>query len=330
MPDLTSSILWMGGGFLLAVMLAIVLAGIVQLATASRCLEEGGYARWPATFAIAAVAGLLAASIGAAGSVIVAATAGAVLGMRLVQRRDLTRRPRLVVLLGSATGAAAMLCGFARYLSSSAFADVERAELYIAVFIGALILAASVIAWLGLRGALDVRAAGHPSGMVYLPALTLCVLLGYGFVNTHAYSFGLAVLLEMSVLAAALGAHITMNAADRHPYAFAVPFGQRSQVRCGSVPRRPARMRFEWPDDQWPALLDGDFAPSWPRCAESPDTVRTGAYRQGHGMSEGLAWRYRGRCRGRPRHRAPSQSALRAAPDTRRPGTGTGAAPGRE
>ncbi|RDJ99506.1 NAD(P)(+) transhydrogenase (Re/Si-specific) subunit beta [Paraburkholderia lacunae] len=279
----SDSTVWMGAGFLLAAVLAAVLAAIGQLPLARRSRRRP---YWHAGALAAALAGLLAAGVGASGGVVTAGLAGAALGAWLVRRRDLTRRPRLVALLGSSAGIAAMAGGFARYVtsapSSAALANVERIELYAAIFIGALIFATSAIVFCKLTGLLEAKDADAPARpshhSVNLLALVLCGWLGYGFVTEQAEPFGLAALFAMSVLAAALGAHLMLSreysnghGADAHGFA----------GRChGLVLARPGLLaRIEW--------HDGD-EPMWTLRETSPrGMARTGAYRHGRSRRNG-------------------------------------------
>lgn len=327
MLDAAGNAVWLGASFLLAVMLAAVLLGVSQLAMASRSPDgmgsaadnAAGTAPWRAMLVTATLAALLAAGAGAEEAAIAAAMAGAALGTRLVRRRDLTRWPRLVALLGGAMGCAAMCTGFARFLASTVYADLDRVELYVAVFIGALIFAASAVAWFRLRGVLDVRAAVHPgAGIVNLTAFVFCIWLGYGFVTEHAQRFDVAVLLAMSSLAAALGVHVTMNTAGKRPLArCAGARGQRPQRRCDVLRNCALDQGFEWPDEQLQALLDDDFAQTWSLAEAgrgasfdaSVTTRRSGAYRCGPSVGGGVAWRYRGRGRVLQRERAVRRSA---------------------
>ncbi|MEW6341062.1 MAG: NAD(P)(+) transhydrogenase (Re/Si-specific) subunit beta [Paraburkholderia sp.] len=221
--------------------------------------------------------------------------------------RSVLARPQCAALLGCAVGLAAMAGGFVRYLSSAYCEDLARVELYLTVFAGALIFAASAIAWFALRGRFTARVVLHPGGgVVNLAAFVLCIWMGYGFVIEHTQSFGLAVLLAMSLLAAALGAHLMINAGvARGRYGFAAASGQRSTVRCGIV-RRSAVLcvleDFDWPADQMPALFDDDFAQSWSPLDEThgvPGTPRFGAFRQGRRGTHSSIGCQRGRCRRR-------------------------------
>jgi H+-translocating NAD(P) transhydrogenase subunit beta len=225
-------------------------------------------------------------------------------------------QPQFAALLGCAVGLAATAGGFARYLSSAYCEDLARVELYLTVFAGALIFAASTIAWFALRGRFTARIALHPGGgMVNLTAVLLCIWMGYGFVTEHTQSFGLAVLSAMSLLAAALGAHLMINASvARGRYGFA----GRSMVRCGSVRRNAVLCvseEFEWPDDQMLALFDDDFAQSWSPLDGTrnvPGLPRFGAFRQGHSGSRGSVWSHRGLCRRRQKVRTTDRTTRRS------------------
>jgi NAD(P) transhydrogenase subunit beta len=318
MPDLPGNTVWVAASFLLSILLAAVLAGVAQLAGASRCEDESQHKPWRAMVTTAMVAGLLAAGIGMAAEGVIAAVAGAVLGARSVWRRDFRGRPQQVALRGSGVGLAAMLGGFARYLSSTACGEWACIEVYAAVFIGALIFAVSAMAWCMSRGWLIAHGVVHPgTGVVNLTALLLCIWMGYGFVTEHAQPFGLAILLAMSLLATALGAHLMMNAgAVRGRYAFTAGLAQRSMVRCGFVQRRSVvdvLEGFEWPDDHMPALFDDDFAQSWSLHDLQPmaETARVGACRRVRSVGHAAVRGDRGHCRARQRNRGAGHPGAR-------------------
>ncbi|MEZ0603716.1 NAD(P)(+) transhydrogenase (Re/Si-specific) subunit beta [Paraburkholderia sp. IW21] len=209
----------------------------------------------------------------------------------------MTRRPQLVALLGSGIGLTAMSGGFARYLSSTAQAHVERIELYATVFIGALIFATSTIAFCKLRGALALNAAARPGhGIVNLLALLLCGWLGYGFVTEQAQPFGFAALLAMSALAAALGAHLMVSRDysrdhDAHAHAFA------GRCHGSTVARQGLLARVEW---------HGGEDQTWALREIAPDMARTAAYRyhRSPNNSDGMKRRKRVSARHRFAHRA--------------------------
>ena len=233
----------------------------------------------------------------------------------------LTRRPHFAAVLGTATGLAAMAGGFARYLCATSCENLMRIVLYIAVFAGALIFAGSAVLWLALRGRFAARMAVHPGGgVVNLTALLLSVWMGYGFVTEHAPTFGVAVLLAESLLAAALGAHLMVSGGvGSGRCGLDGGFGERSPVRCGVVQRRVALAvtdGFEWPDEQMPALLDDDFARKWSLLdgiRNVPGPRRFDARRPGRRARDVLAWSARGKCRRRCCYQE-GDRAIRATP----------------
>jgi NAD(P) transhydrogenase subunit beta len=319
MPDLRGNTVWVAASFLLAILLAAVMAGVAQLVSTSRCEEERQRTPWRAMGMAAILAGLLAAGMGVAAERVVAAVAGAALGTRFVWRHDFRGRPQHVALRGSGVGVAVMLGGLTRYLSSTSCGEWACVEVYVAVFIGALIFAVSATVWCMSRGWLIAQGGVHPgTGVVNLTAILLCIWMGYGFVTEPARPFGLAVLLAMSLLTTALGAHLMMNTgAARGRYALAMGLSQRSMVRCGVVQRRGVLNvleGFEWPDDHMPALSDDNFAQSWSPPGDSrpmAETLRVGACRRNRRVAHAVTRGERGRCRWRQTSRGADHPGTR-------------------
>jgi NAD(P) transhydrogenase subunit beta len=196
----------------------------------------------------------------------------------------MTRRPRLVALLGSVMGLAVMSGAFACYLSAAAQANGERIELYAAVFIGALIFATSAIELCKLLGALELNVTARPGhGIVNVLTLLLCGWLGYGFVTERVQPFGLPALLAMSALAVALGAHLMVSrtySSNLGAYAFA---GRCHHALASERLERPDRRellaRIEW---------HGGEEQAWTlREATAPGTMRAAACRHHRGHRRG-------------------------------------------
>lgn len=220
----------------------------------------------------------------------------------------MTRRPRLVALLGSVIGLAVMSGAFACYLSAAAQANGERIELYAAVFIGALIFATSAIELCKLLGALELNMAARPGhGIVNVLTLLLCGWLGYGFVTERVQPFGLPALLAMSALAVALGAHLMVSRAysgrvySGNPGAHA--FAGRCQHaltsdRLERPDRRELLARIEW---------HGGEEQEWTlRETTARGLVRAAAYRHRRGWHNtgSMSVQKRGSVRQRSTHRA--------------------------
>ncbi|MFM0720197.1 NAD(P)(+) transhydrogenase (Re/Si-specific) subunit beta [Paraburkholderia strydomiana] len=304
MLQASDSTAWMGVLFSLAAGLGAALISVLTVALAAvgqRQLEMRATRRpyWHAGAFAAVFTGLFAAGMGAGGAVVDAALLGAVLGAWLVRGCDLTRRPRLVALLGSGMGLAVMSGGIVRYLSTDARESAERIELYAAVFIGALIFATSAIAFCKLRGALQLNTIARPGHrIVNLFAMVLCGWLGYGFATEQAQPFGLAALLAMSALASAMGAHLMISreycvghgeGRALHAHAFA--------ARCDGVDMGKGGLlaHIEW---------HGGEELAWALRDMTPGTIRTVAYRhRGHRASRHDSGRANRRQRACVRHR---------------------------
>jgi len=285
----------------LGALLGVALATLGQLPLARRPMRRPD---WHAGALAAALATLLAAGIGASGGVIAAAATGAAFGAWRVRKRNLMRRPLLGALFGIAMGLAVMTGGFARYLSSAAQANVERIELYAAVFMGALIFAASAIAFCKLRGVLQLSAAARPGHrIVNLFALLLCGWLGYGFVTEQAQPFGFAALLAMSALACAMGVHLMVSREylNRHASDHDSHAAHAFAARCdGLMAGKPGLLaRIEW---------HGGEEQVWALREIAPGMMRTAAYRHRRGRHHsGSVDGQKRRC---TRHR-PTHSAMR-------------------
>lgn len=305
MPQASDSTALMGVLFSLAAGLAAALVSVLTVALAAlgpRQFERRqatGRPYWHAGVLAALLTGLLAAGMGASDGVVDTAGAGAVLGAWLVRGCNLTRRPRLVALLGSGMGFAVVSSGIARYLSAASQVNAQRIELYVAVFIGALIFATSAIAFCKLRGTLQWNAVTRPGHrLVNLLAMLLCGWLGYGFVTEQAQPFGLAALLAMSALASAMGVHLMTsreysNGHDEHRASHAPAVAARCE---GLVMGRGGLLaQIEW---------QGGEAQAWTLREIVPGMVRTAAYRHrrsGHN-SRGVDGRQRECIRHRPPH----------------------------
>lgn len=168
---------------------------------------------------------------------------------------------------------------FARYFSSASVLaprdSGERIGLYVAVIAGALLVAASAIAFFRLRNAMRDAVHAHINAcpgcaVVDFVALLLCIWLGYGFVTEASPAIGFAVLLSAGGLAAALGVHLAMTVDDRYGLLQAVAGGRRQRsthrpasARCGVPRRRETLVRVEWRADAMDMRPADDFTQRW-------------------------------------------------------------------
>lgn len=139
---------------------------------------------------------------------------GAGIGTTLARRVEMTGMPQLIALLHSFVGLAAVLVGFNSYLAPDAAAlelgAFHLGEVFLGVFIGAVTLTGSVVAFLKLSG----RIAGAPLTLpgrnwLNLAVVVASVVLMVVFLRSPEHSVASwAALLAMTALALLLGAHL--------------------------------------------------------------------------------------------------------------------------
>ena len=169
--------------------------------------------------AVAVLATLFGPRVGMAGIpwIVGAMVVGGAVGLFLAKKVQMTQMPELVAFMHSMVGLAAMLVGFAQFVDPVAganFAGIEKTihavEIFVGIFIGAVTLSGSVIAF----GKLSGRIGGKP---LLLPArhwLNLAALLAtlyYGCVFVCGDgAAAMQALIIMSVIALLLGVHLVV------------------------------------------------------------------------------------------------------------------------
>ncbi len=141
---------------------------------------------------------------------------GAVAGIIVAARVQMTQMPELVAILHSFVGLAAVLVGFASYIGPEAhFTGSEKTlhdlEIFLGVLIGAVTFTGSVVAF----GKLSARITSKPLALparhwLNLGLVLLCVWLGFGFVGAESVAGGMFLLLLMTLIAFAFGVHMVM------------------------------------------------------------------------------------------------------------------------
>ncbi|KRT56279.1 MULTISPECIES: Re/Si-specific NAD(P)(+) transhydrogenase subunit beta [sulfur-oxidizing symbionts] len=165
---------------------------------------------------IALTATIAGAQVTSYGVLAVCMSIGAVIGIIVAARVQMTAMPELVAILHSFVGLAAVLVGFASYLDPTLhYTGVERTihdvEIFLGVLIGAVTFTGSVIAF----GKLSAKITSKP---LYLPARhwlnlglgLLCVWLGVEFVGAETAAAGTIPLVIMTLIAFAFGVHMVM------------------------------------------------------------------------------------------------------------------------
>ncbi len=163
------------------------------------------------------IAVLSTAAIAAGGYPIMAGAlvVGGLIGAMLAGRVGMTQMPELVAILHSFVGLAAVLVGFATYLSPDATLvgaekSIHEVEIFIGVFVGAITFTGSIIAFGKLRGSISGKPLLLPArhAMNALAAAGSIALLA-PFITAHGTA-GLWALAVMTGVALVLGAHLVM------------------------------------------------------------------------------------------------------------------------
>ncbi|MCY7402719.1 MAG: Re/Si-specific NAD(P)(+) transhydrogenase subunit beta [Nocardioides sp.] len=143
--------------------------------------------------------------------VLVMMGAGAAVGAWRARTVEMTGMPELVAMLHSFVGLAAVLVGINSYLDLGGFADAAHdVEVFVGVFIGAVTLTGSIVAWAKLSGRMSSSPLTLPRRHQLNHAVTvLSVLLMFWFVAIDGQlGLGLVPLLAMTALALFLGFHL--------------------------------------------------------------------------------------------------------------------------
>lgn len=139
----------------------------------------------------------------------VALAIGGGLGIWRAITVEMTQMPELVAMLHSFVGLAAVLVGFSSFLEpghlTPSMLMIHLVEVYLGVFIGAITLTGSIVAF----GKLSGKLSGKPLTLPFrhwlnLLAILASIALGGWFVNGG----GLVPLLAMTLIALALGWHL--------------------------------------------------------------------------------------------------------------------------
>lgn len=138
---------------------------------------------------------------------------GAIIGMVVAQRVEMTGMPQLVAALHSFVGLAAVLIGINSEIDppqglNAAELTIHQVEIFIGVFIGAITFTGSIVAYGKLAGSINSKALVlvHRNKL-NLALLAACLLLAYLFLN-HA---GIWTLIAMTFIAFVIGIHLVMS-----------------------------------------------------------------------------------------------------------------------
>jgi len=146
------------------------------------------------------------------GLIVVAMAIGAVIGLWRAKSVEMTQMPELIAILHSLVGAAAVLVGYNSYLTEKglegALANIHSVEVFLGVFIGAVTLTGSVVAFLKL----STRISSKPLTLPQRHKMNLAALLiSAGLMVWFVASGSIVPLLIMTVISLALGWHLVAS-----------------------------------------------------------------------------------------------------------------------
>ena len=144
--------------------------------------------------------------------IVVAMLIGASIGIWRARSVEMTGMPELIAILHSLVGAAAVLVGYNSYLTEGdrpgSAANIHQVEVFLGVFIGAVTLTGSVVAFLKL----STRMSSKPLTLPQRHKMNLAALLiSAGLMFWFVASGNIAPLLIMTVIALLLGWHLVAS-----------------------------------------------------------------------------------------------------------------------
>ncbi|MDD4564388.1 MAG: Re/Si-specific NAD(P)(+) transhydrogenase subunit beta [Eubacteriales bacterium] len=165
--------------------------------------------------ALALAATITLADTGAYVYILVAMVIGALIGIRVAMKVEMTGMPELIAALHSFVGAAAVLVGFntfikqtlpgAEHLTGAAL-NIELGEIFLGVFIGAITFTGSIIAFGKLRGIIKSKPLTLPGrNWLNLIACIVCIVLMVLFIQEGG---NFTYLVIMTIISLVLGLHL--------------------------------------------------------------------------------------------------------------------------
>jgi len=140
--------------------------------------------------------------------IVVAMGIGAVIGIWRAKKVEMTGMPELIAILHSLVGAAAVLVGYNSFLAEDTSDNIHSVEVFLGVFIGAVTLTGSVVAFLKL----STRVSSAPLTLPHRHKMNLAALLvSAALMVVFVISGNIAPLLIMTVISLALGWHLVAS-----------------------------------------------------------------------------------------------------------------------
>jgi len=161
---------------------------------------------------------------GGIGWIIISLVVGGGVGLYLARTVQMTQMPELVAFMHSMVGLAACVVGFASYIDPGSLLDlasgkpltpvevtIHHAEVYVGIFIGAVTLSGSVIAFGKLSGKIGGKPLLLPARhWINLAGLIAVIWFGKQFMAAPSVEAGMTPLIIMTVIALLFGIHMVM------------------------------------------------------------------------------------------------------------------------
>ena len=192
-----------------AILFILSLGGLSQQETARR-----GNIFGVTGMVIAIVATIYGLQTGNFAILLPAVIVGALIGVFVASKVEMTQMPQLVAMLHSFVGLAAVLVGMASFLDPGAHFEgtektIHEVEIFLGVFIGAITFTGSIVAFGKLQGTISGKPLTLPARhWLNLIAILASIAMGYLFLAAPTTDAGLVPLLVMTAIALLLGIHL--------------------------------------------------------------------------------------------------------------------------
>ena len=192
-----------------AILFILSLGGLSQQETARR-----GNIYGVTGMVIAIVATIYGLQTGNFAILLPAVIVGALIGVFVASKVEMTQMPQLVAMLHSFVGLAAVLVGMASFLDPGAHFEgtektIHEVEIFLGVFIGAITFTGSIVAFGKLQGTISGKPLTLPARhWLNLIAILASIAMGYLFLAAPTTDAGLVPLLVMTAIALLLGIHL--------------------------------------------------------------------------------------------------------------------------
>ncbi len=204
--------------YLLAALLFILaLAGLSKQKTAQRGNMMGVIGMILALVATIAVVLVFNTdnAVTVIGLIILAVAIGGAIGIWRAVKVQMTGMPELVAMLHSFVGAAAVLVGFNSFLeepgAGALFNGFHMGEVGLAIFIGAVTLTGSIVAYLKLSAKISGKPLTLPGrNIINLVMVIICIACIVWLINSIGVEAGIVPIAILTVISLILGAHLVL------------------------------------------------------------------------------------------------------------------------